>query len=180
MRLREVTGSSRARIKHMHYHLNSWGRSIVGAVRVIKCFGDDADCKCSCAEASFLNSTAGVRGVLLLENMYTADIQLSSMQSWWAKCFSSFVFQSGRRRNNVRGLRSPALDASVSCSRSVPQELEFVTKPGSCIESLIHINKKLGQPEAAQGILTHAKNKMGETVAVKEDWLFKLGCWEVR
>lgn len=54
-----------------------------------------------------------------------------------------------------------------------------MTDPLKCIESLVHINKKLGQPEAAQGILTHAEKKF-VTVDVKEDWLSKLGRWEVR
>lgn len=48
-----------------------------------------------------------------------------------------------------------------------------------CIESLIAINKKLGQPEAANGILTYANDKLGSEVAVKEDWLSKLERWEV-
>lgn len=59
------------------------------------------------------------------------------------------------------------------------QELEFTTTPAICIESLISINKKVGQPEAAMGILTYAQNELGSAVSVKEDWLSKLGHWEV-
>lgn len=44
---------------------------------------------------------------------------------------------------------------------------------------MIAINKKVGQPEAATGILTYAKNQLGSEVSVKEDWLSKLGHWEV-
>lgn len=63
--------------------------------------------------------------------------------------------------------------------RTPEQELEFTTSPAICIESLISINKKVGQPEAAMGILTYAQNELGSAVSVKEDWLSKLGHWEV-
>ena len=33
----------------------------------------------------------------------------------------------------------------------IKQELEFQTSPAICIESLIAINKKVGQPQAALG-----------------------------
>ncbi|CAN0155629.1 unnamed protein product, partial [Ectocarpus fasciculatus] len=59
------------------------------------------------------------------------------------------------------------------------KELEFATSPAICIESLIAINKKVGQPEAAMGILTYAQNKLGSEVSVKDDWLAKLGHWDV-
>ena len=57
------------------------------------------------------------------------------------------------------------------------QELEFQTSPAICIDSLISINKKVGQPQAALGILTYAQINL--PVPVKEDWLAKLGHWEV-
>lgn len=57
------------------------------------------------------------------------------------------------------------------------QELEFQTSPAICIESLIAINKKVGQPQAALGILKYAQNNL--PVSVREDWLSKLGHWEV-
>ena len=69
---------------------------------------------------------------------------------------------------------------SVARAHPPEQELEFTTSPAMCIESLIAINKKVGQPEAAMGILTYAQNELGSAVAVKEDWLSKLGHWEVR
>jgi len=45
------------------------------------------------------------------------------------------------------------------------------------VESLISINKKLGQPEAALGILKYAQKKLGSEIVVKESWLAKLGNW---
>lgn len=60
------------------------------------------------------------------------------------------------------------------------QELEFATNATACIESLIGYNKKVGQPEAAMGILTYAQNNLGSEVAVNKTWLSKLGKWEVR
>jgi len=59
----------------------------------------------------------------------------------------------------------------------IKQELEFHTSPAICIESLIAINKKVGQPQAALGILKYAQNNL--PVSVREDWLSKLGHWEV-
>ncbi|CAN0530694.1 unnamed protein product, partial [Ectocarpus sp. 12 AP-2014] len=56
--------------------------------------------------------------------------------------------------------------------------MEFATSSARCIESLIAINKKVGQPEAAMGILTYAQNKLGSEVSVKDDWLAKLGHWD--
>ena len=60
------------------------------------------------------------------------------------------------------------------------QELEFATNAKACIESLIGYNKKVGQPEAAMGILTYAQNNLGSEVAVNKTWLSKLGKWDVR
>ncbi|KAM3569626.1 hypothetical protein VYU27_008290 [Nannochloropsis oceanica] len=57
------------------------------------------------------------------------------------------------------------------------KELEFQTSPAACVESLISINKKLGQPEAALGILKYAQKKLGSEIVVKESWLAKLGNW---
>ncbi|CAM9983693.1 unnamed protein product, partial [Phaeothamnion confervicola] len=58
------------------------------------------------------------------------------------------------------------------------KEIEFQTSPALCIEALININKKLGQPEAAMGILTYAQSRLGSVMAVKESWLAKLGHWQ--
>ncbi|CAM9593323.1 unnamed protein product, partial [Ectocarpus sp. 12 AP-2014] len=58
------------------------------------------------------------------------------------------------------------------------KEIEFGMNPARCIESLIAINKKVGQPEAAKGILTYAQTTLGSQVSVKDDWLAKLGSWE--
>lgn len=58
------------------------------------------------------------------------------------------------------------------------KELQFQTSPAECIESLISINKKLGQPEAAVGILKYAQKKLGSVIVVKESWLAKLGDWK--
>jgi serine/threonine-protein kinase mTOR len=58
------------------------------------------------------------------------------------------------------------------------KELDFQTAPAACVESLIAINKKLGQPEAALGVLTYAQRRLGSVIAVKESWLAKLGHWE--
>ncbi len=57
------------------------------------------------------------------------------------------------------------------------KELEFQTAPAACVEALISINKKLGQPEAALGILKYAQKKLGSVIVVKESWLAKLGNW---
>ena len=58
--------------------------------------------------------------------------------------------------------------------------MEFTTKPEACIEALIGYNKKVGQPEAAMGILTYAQNNLGSEVSVNATWLSKLGKWNVR
>jgi FKBP12-rapamycin complex-associated protein len=63
------------------------------------------------------------------------------------------------------------------------RELQFQSHPSSCFESLIVINKKLDQHDAALGILKVAQNfamkqsDQGE-VTVHESWLAKLGYWE--
>jgi FKBP12-rapamycin complex-associated protein len=65
------------------------------------------------------------------------------------------------------------------------KEHVFQTSPAACVEALISINKKLDQPEAAQGILKYAQKqntlygtRVGLVSSVKESWLAKLGNWE--
>ena len=65
------------------------------------------------------------------------------------------------------------------------KEHVFQTSPAACVEALISINKKLDQPEAAQGILKYAQKQntlrgthLGPVGSVKESWLAKLGNWE--
>lgn len=63
------------------------------------------------------------------------------------------------------------------------RELEFQTSPVTCFESLININKKLDQYDAAIGVLKvvgqmQKKNpELKETYKVQEAWLAKLGHW---
>ena len=52
------------------------------------------------------------------------------------------------------------------------KEMEFQTSPHTAIEELIVINNKLGQREAAVGILKHAQQKYG--VELKETWYEQL------
>eukprot|EP00742_Colponemidia_sp_Colp-10_P007030 GILJ01007544.1.p1 GENE.GILJ01007544.1~~GILJ01007544.1.p1 ORF type:complete len:2402 (-),score=355.14 GILJ01007544.1:281-6541(-) len=56
------------------------------------------------------------------------------------------------------------------------KELEFHTSPGTTIEALISINNQLQQPEAAVGILNHARRHLN--FELKESWYEKLHRWE--
>jgi phosphatidylinositol kinase/protein kinase (PI-3 family) len=61
------------------------------------------------------------------------------------------------------------------------KELEFHTSPTTTIESLISINNKLGQPEAAEGILQYAQKHRSQNslvIDVKETWYEKLENWQ--
>lgn len=64
------------------------------------------------------------------------------------------------------------------------RELEFQNNPVSCFESLININKKLDQYDAAIGVLkvvAQMQKKhptLQEVYAVQEAWLSKLGHWD--
>ncbi|CAM9871457.1 unnamed protein product, partial [Choristocarpus tenellus] len=64
------------------------------------------------------------------------------------------------------------------------KELEYLQSNGDTgVESLISINKKLGQSEAANGILTAAEKRNlrhGKTFVAQENWLAKLGRWQAR
>jgi FKBP12-rapamycin complex-associated protein len=48
------------------------------------------------------------------------------------------------------------------------REMEFENYPDETIEALISINNHLQQPEAAKGILTHARQNY--RVELKESW----------
>ena len=63
------------------------------------------------------------------------------------------------------------------------KELESASseEPHLCTESLISINNKLGQPEAARGILMHARQratKAGVRMEMEVSWFEKLGQWD--
>eukprot|EP00605_Chrysophyceae_sp_TOSAG23-4_P001470 GSChrysophyteH1.ASY1.ANO1.1606.1 assembled CDS len=64
------------------------------------------------------------------------------------------------------------------------RELEFQTSPATCFESLININKKLDQYDAAMGVLKvvgqlRTKHpELSESYKVQEAWLAKLGHWD--
>eukprot|EP01033_Poteriospumella_lacustris_P010144 gene10144-7234_t len=64
------------------------------------------------------------------------------------------------------------------------REIEFVSNPASSFETLININKKLDQYEAASGLLkvaTQIQKKLPEFkefYKVQESWLAKLGYWD--
>lgn len=64
------------------------------------------------------------------------------------------------------------------------RELEFQTSPTTCFESLVNINKKLDQHDAAMGILKVVSQyqqkhpELRETYAVQDAWLAKLGEWD--
>ena len=63
------------------------------------------------------------------------------------------------------------------------RELEFQNNPASCFESLININKKLDQYDAAVGVLKVVSQmqkrypQLVEAYRVQEAWLAKLGYW---
>ena len=67
------------------------------------------------------------------------------------------------------------------------RELEFQHSPATCFESLININKKLDQYDAAIGVLkvvSHLQQKMSHhgigidnSYIIQESWLAKLGQW---
>lgn len=46
------------------------------------------------------------------------------------------------------------------------KELEFATSPGTAVEALISINNQLRQPEAARGILIHARSTLNMDLKV--------------
>jgi FKBP12-rapamycin complex-associated protein len=56
------------------------------------------------------------------------------------------------------------------------KELEFQSKPADTIEELIEINNRLGQQEAAAGILKYAQQEYG--VELQESWYEKLNDFE--
>ena len=64
------------------------------------------------------------------------------------------------------------------------RELEFETSPATCFESLININKKLDQYDAAMGVLKvvgqlRVKHpELADSYKVQESWLAKLGHWD--
>jgi tetratricopeptide (TPR) repeat protein len=64
------------------------------------------------------------------------------------------------------------------------RELEFQTNPAGCFESLININKKLDQYDAASGLLKVVEQiqkkfpTLKDVYAVQESWLAKLGHWD--
>ncbi|CAM9623049.1 unnamed protein product [Chrysoparadoxa australica] len=78
---------------------------------------------------------------------------------------------------NIRVLADLAQNCHAYAKALHYKELEFQTNPANCIENLISLNRKLGQPEAALGILICAQENL-ESVIVKESWLAKLGRWE--
>jgi FKBP12-rapamycin complex-associated protein len=63
------------------------------------------------------------------------------------------------------------------------RELEFQSSPATCFESLININKKLDQYDAAIGVLRVVLNMqdkhkhLGEGYTIQESCLAKLGQW---
>lgn len=63
------------------------------------------------------------------------------------------------------------------------RELEFQSSPATCFESLVTINKKLDQYDAAVGILTVVEKlkkkhpELQKDYTVHESWLAKLGYW---
>jgi hypothetical protein len=63
------------------------------------------------------------------------------------------------------------------------RELEFQNSPATCFESLININKKLDQYDAAIGVLKVVSNmqgsqkNLGDDYTIQESWLAKLGQW---
>ena len=64
------------------------------------------------------------------------------------------------------------------------RELEFQSNPAACFESLININKKLDQYEAASGLLKvveQIKKKSPQSMdvyTIQDSWLAKLGHWD--
>lgn len=58
------------------------------------------------------------------------------------------------------------------------KELEFQTNPASCTEALITINEELEQPEAAIGVIEHARCHFASAVTVKESWYETLARWD--
>jgi tetratricopeptide (TPR) repeat protein len=64
------------------------------------------------------------------------------------------------------------------------RELEYLSSPATCFESLITINKKLDQHEAAVGILKVVAKyqrqhpNMTDVYYIQEAWLAKLGEWD--
>lgn len=79
---------------------------------------------------------------------------------------------------DIRVLANLAMKCRAYAKALHYKEIEFQSAPAQCVEDLIAINKKLGQPEAAIGILAYAQSRLGSVITVKESWLAKLGHWE--
>jgi len=77
---------------------------------------------------------------------------------------------------DIRTLGDLALRCHAYAKALHYKETEFHTSPGSSIETLISINNKLQQPEAAQGLLKFAQRH--HSVELKESWYEKLQRWE--
>jgi FKBP12-rapamycin complex-associated protein len=77
---------------------------------------------------------------------------------------------------NIRKLGSVAEKCQAYAKALHYKELEFLSSPTTCIQSLISINNLLGLPEAANGMLAHAQKTL--KVELKESWYEKLRRWE--
>jgi FKBP12-rapamycin complex-associated protein len=76
---------------------------------------------------------------------------------------------------DLRILGSLAMQCHAYAKGLRYKELEFQTSPDTAIEELITINNKLGQHEAAVGVLKYTQEKYG--VELKESWHEKLNRW---
>ena len=76
-----------------------------------------------------------------------------------------------RTRARACSAYGPAPEYSLALRR----EIEFHSYPAATIEALISINTQLQQPEAAKGILVHARQH--HQVQLKESWYEKLQRW---
>jgi FKBP12-rapamycin complex-associated protein len=78
---------------------------------------------------------------------------------------------------NIRTLGARASGCHAYAKALHYKELEFISDPSAnTIESLIHINNKLQQPDAAIGILKYAQQN--HDLELKESWYEKLERWE--
>ncbi|RKP27125.1 armadillo-type protein [Syncephalis pseudoplumigaleata] len=78
---------------------------------------------------------------------------------------------------NIRTLGARASGCHAYAKALHYKELEFISDPSAnTIESLIHINNKLQQPDAAIGILKYAQQH--HDLELKESWYEKLERWE--
>ena len=109
----------------------------------------------------------------------------SNLQSSWNTTISLFLSTRTRwhhLRSNVTHMPKLCTTRNRSfrnsCVNPLQIRIEVLTDLSGIVESLISINSKLDQPEAAVGILKFAQFKYASLIDLQESWYEKLNRWE--